>query len=150
MKQLNSVLHWIRQKSPVERKSPNQEIPTILRLYWNWVLFWSKHHSFTFYYFSPIYSRLSLALMEDSGWYIPDYSLGRIFWDVYRDLSRGGINLYDIPLVWGGGIESPPSGILLQKMLLWELKNWETHLKINIRPEVRFNKQQEVVELRKR
>ena len=102
VKQLNSVLHWIRQKSPVERKSPNQEIPTILRLYWNWVLFWSKHHSFTFYYFSPIYSRLSLALMEDSGWYIPDYSLGRIFWDVYRDLSRGGINLYDIPLVWGG------------------------------------------------
>ena len=57
--------------------------------------------------------------MEDSGWYIPDYSFGRIFRGVYRIFPGEGFNLYDIPLGMekGGGAESPLSGILLQKML---------------------------------
>ena len=27
--------------------------------------------------YSPVYSRVTLAMMEDSGWYIPDYSKGK-------------------------------------------------------------------------
>ncbi|XP_023329956.1 leishmanolysin-like peptidase isoform X1 [Eurytemora carolleeae] len=43
--------------------------------HWEKRIFQNEAMTGTVHTDNPIYSRLSLALMEDSGWYIPDYSL---------------------------------------------------------------------------
>ena len=45
--------------------------------HWEKRIFQNEAMTGTVHTAKPVYTRLTLALLEDSGWYIPDYSKGR-------------------------------------------------------------------------